>query len=73
MNFLAHLYLSGDDADVMTGNFIGDFVRGRHLAEQFGKKIALGIDLHRAIDEFTDHHDVVRQSKTRLRPKYGHY
>jgi acyl carrier protein phosphodiesterase len=73
MNFLAHLYLSGDDADVMTGNFIGDFVRGRNLAEQFGKQIAKGIELHRAIDMFTDHHDVVRQSKARLRPKYGHY
>src|SRR5436190_842749 len=73
MNFLAHLYLSGDDADVMTGNFIGDFVRGRNLAEQFGEKIARGIELHRAIDAFTDHHSVVKQSKTRLRPKYGHY
>lgn len=73
MNFLAHLYLSGDDADVMIGNFIGDFVRGRNLAEQFGEKIAQGIELHRAIDSFTDHHSVVKQSKARLRPKYGHY
>jgi acyl carrier protein phosphodiesterase len=73
MNFLAHLYLSGDDADVMTGNFIGDFVRGRNLTEQFGQKIARGIELHRAIDAFTDHHAIVRQSKTRLRAKYGHY
>jgi acyl carrier protein phosphodiesterase len=73
VNFLAHLFLSGNDPDVMTGNFIGDFVRGRNLSETFGAKIAQGIDLHRAIDEFTDHHLVVRQSKTRLRPKYGHY
>jgi acyl carrier protein phosphodiesterase len=73
MNFLAHLYLSGHDPDVMTGNFIGDFVRGRNLHLQFGEKIAMGIDLHRAIDAFTDHHDVVRQSKARLRAKYGHY
>ncbi len=73
MNFLAHLYLSGDDADVMTGNFIGDFVRGRNLSEQFGQRVAIGIELHRAIDEFTDHHPMVRESKVRLRPKYGHY
>ena len=73
MNFLAHLYLSGDDPDIMTGNFIGDFVKGRDLASQFGSRIALGIELHRAIDVFTDHHSVVKQSKTRLWPKYRHY
>lgn len=73
MNFLAHLYLSGDDPNLMLGNFIGDFVRGRDLKEQFGEAIAQGIELHRAIDEFTDRHPVVMQSKVRLRPKYRHY
>ena len=28
MNTLAHLYLSGDDPDLLLGNFIGDSVRG---------------------------------------------
>jgi len=73
MNFLAHLYLSGDDPEIMTGNFIGDFVRGRKLHEQFTANIALGIELHREIDEFTDSHLVVLESKKRLRPKYRHY
>lgn len=73
MNFLAHLHLSGNDCNVMTGNFIGDFVKGRDLATKFGTGIARGVDLHRSIDEFTDHHPVVRQSKNRLRPKYRHY
>lgn len=73
MNFLAHLFLSGDDPEIMVGNFIGDFVRGRHVHEQFIHKIALGIELHREIDEFTDSHLVVLESKKRLRPKYRHY
>lgn len=73
MNFLAHLHLSGDDEAMMVGNFIGDFVKGRNLKEQFGEGIARGIELHRAIDEFTDRHPVVKQSKARLWPTYRHY
>jgi acyl carrier protein phosphodiesterase len=73
MNFLAHIYLSGDDPNIQLGNFIGDFVKGRNLAEQFGTEIAKGIELHRAIDEFTDKHPVVKHSKVRLRDKYRHY
>jgi len=73
MNFLAHLYLSGTDPKVKTGNFIGDFVKGRNLSERFEPAIVKGIELHREIDEFTDRHPVVLESKKRLRPKYRHY
>lgn len=73
MNFLAHLYLSGNQPQRMVGNFIGDFVRGRDLAEQFGADIAQGIELHRAIDEYTDKHAIVKRSKDRLRARYRHY
>jgi acyl carrier protein phosphodiesterase len=73
MNFLAHCYLSGQNPDIITGNFIGDFVKGRELAAVYGEGIAKGVELHRAIDAFTDHHEVVKQSKNRLRPAYRHY
>lgn len=73
MNFLAHLYLSGNNPEILVGNFIGDFVRGRNVYDQFNYNIALGIELHRQIDEFTDSHLVVLESKKRLRPKYRHY
>jgi acyl carrier protein phosphodiesterase len=73
MNFLAHLYLSGDNPRLMVGNFIGDFVKGRNALEKFDPEIARGILLHRSIDEFTDTHPVVAASKNRLRPKYRHY
>ena len=73
MNFLAHIYLSGSNPKIMVGNFIGDFVKGRNLMEQFEPDIAKGVELHRAIDDFTDHHAVVHQSKVKLRPKYRHF
>ncbi len=73
MNFLAHIYLSGDNPRVMVGNFIGDFVKGRNLLQQFDQDIAFGIELHRSIDYYTDHHPVVKASKLRLWPRYRHY
>lgn len=73
MNFLAHLYLSGNRPKIMVGNFIGDFVKGRNPQERYEPEIAAGIELHRAIDHFTDTHEVVKLSKNRLRPKYRHY
>lgn len=73
MNFLAHLYLSGDDPARKVGNFIGDFVKGRDLASRFEPGIVAGIGLHRAIDHFTDTHATVKQSKKRLQPTYRHY
>lgn len=72
MNFLAHIYLSGNDQEVAFGNFIGDFVKGKY-EEEFPEKIAKGISLHRKIDEFTDKHEIFKKSKSLLRPIYGHY
>lgn len=73
MNFLAHLYLSHNDPKIMVGNFIGDFVKGRNFQTRFEPGIVKGIELHRAIDAFTDGNEVVSESKNRLRPKYRHY
>ncbi len=72
MNFLAHLFLSGDDESVMVGNFIGDFVKGSQLSD-YPPEIQKGITLHRNIDHFTDQHPVVLESKVRLRSKFRHY
>lgn len=72
MNFLAHLHLSGNDPNIMVGNFIGDFVKGKKV-ENYEPRIAKGILLHRAIDYFTDTHQIVAKSKGRLRDKYRHY
>jgi len=57
----------------MVGNFIADFVKGRKLASKYEPLVFSGIELHRAIDHFTDTHKIVQQSKRRLAGKYGHY
>jgi len=70
MNYLAHIYLSGSDEDLMIGNFIADSVRGRDL-ENYPESVRRGIVLHRKIDSFTDRHPIVHESKNRLRPEFG--
>ena len=72
MNFLAHLYLSGDDDRLIIGNFIADMVKGKQI-NGYPAGITKGILLHREIDMFTDQHPVVRNSKERLRAKYRLY
>ncbi|WP_205500889.1 acyl carrier protein phosphodiesterase [Rufibacter psychrotolerans] len=72
MNYLAHLFLSGDDEDLRLGNFIADSVRGAQIL-QFPLQVQQGIKLHRLIDAFTDQHPVVAETKQRLRPKFRKY
>lgn len=72
MNFLAHIYLSGDDTELTIGNFIADSVKGNKLLD-YPERIKQGIILHRKIDSYTDSHSIVKQSVSRLFPKYSHY
>lgn len=72
MNFLAHLYLSGDDEGLRIGNFIADSVKGKAY-QNYPESIQKGIILHRRIDLFTDSHPIVIQSCKRLWDKYRHY
>lgn len=72
MNFLAHIYLSGDNDQVKIGNFIADSVRGKKY-QNYPTEIRQGILLHRAIDTFTDSHKTVKQSTKRLHSNYHHY
>lgn len=72
MNFLAHLYLSGNNTKLMIGNFIADHVKGNKFSH-FEEEIKKGIILHRQIDTFTDTHSIVRKSKRRLHERYRHY
>ncbi len=65
MNFLAHAFLSGDQPDILIGNFIADHINGNDYAH-YRKGIIQGILLHRRIDSFTDQHPVVIRSKKRL-------
>lgn len=72
MNFLAHIYLSNNDDNLVLGNFIADMVKGRQI-ENFSPEIIRGIQLHRKIDQFTDAHEIFLKSKRRLTSRYRHY
>lgn len=72
MNYLAHAYLSFGQDEVLVGNFIGDFVKGK-MIKTFPQEVQDGIKLHREIDKFTDTHPLVRAGQSYLRPKFGHY
>ena len=72
MNHLAHLFLSAPFEKLMVGNFIADAVKGRKYLN-YNPEISKGIVMHRAIDTFTDAHDLVRKSKSLLKDSYGLY
>ena len=74
MNHLFHFLLAQDDDDLRLGSVLGDIVKGR--VERYDHpgttpRVRTGIQLHRAIDSFSDQHPAVRRSKQRLRATYG--
>ena len=72
MNYLAHACLSFGVKDILAGNMISDFVKGR---AKFTYPIGIqrGIELHRLIDEFTDNHSATAEAKKFFRPAYRLY
>lgn len=72
MNYLAHIYLSGDSDEIKIGNFIGDYVKGIKY-RNYPEQVAYGIRLHRNIDSFTDQHPLVKECINLLKPGYGRY
>lgn len=72
MNYLAHAYLSFNNRFILVGNMISDFVKG---GQKLGYTAAVqkGIDLHRAIDSFTDTHPATARAKEIFRPAYRLY
>ncbi|MDR1895865.1 MAG: ACP phosphodiesterase [Prevotellaceae bacterium] len=72
MNFLAHIYLSGNNKLLMVGNFIGDAVKGRRY-EGLQPIVRKGVLMHRAIDDFTDRHPINAKIRKLLHPHFGKY
>lgn len=72
MNYLAHAYLSFGIPAITVGNLISDFVKGRHKFD-YPAAIQQGIALHRAIDTYTDEHEVTRKAKSFFRDDYRLY
>jgi acyl carrier protein phosphodiesterase len=72
MNYLAHAFLSFNNRDILAGNIISDFVKGK-AQYSYPEGIRKGIRLHRLIDEYTDRHPVTARAKTFFRPQYRLY
>ncbi|MES2430420.1 MAG: ACP phosphodiesterase [Bacteroidota bacterium] len=72
MNYLAHAFLSFDQPAVVAGNMISDFIKGKKQFD-YPAEIQIGIQLHRAIDNFTDDHAVTKEAKEIFRPQYRLY
>ncbi|HZI00712.1 MAG TPA: DUF479 domain-containing protein, partial [Flavisolibacter sp.] len=72
MNYLAHAYLSFNEPEIVVGNMISDFVKGK---SRFGYTVNIqkGIMLHRDIDQFTDTHPVIKKAKELFRSDYRLY
>ena len=72
MNYLAHAYLSFEDPEVLAGNMISDFVKGKKKYD-YPPRILDGIDLHRDIDTFTDSSSITKEAAKFFKPAYGPY
>jgi acyl carrier protein phosphodiesterase len=72
MNYLAHAYLSFNQPDILAGNMMSDFVKGKSKYS-FSVGIQQGITLHRAIDEYTDSHPATKAARKFFQEPYGLY
>jgi acyl carrier protein phosphodiesterase len=72
MNYLAHAYLSFNDPEILVGNMLSDFVKGKKQFD-FSENIQKGIRLHRSIDDFTDTHPSTKKAKAYLKSAAGLY
>lgn len=72
MNYLAHAWLSFSDPDILAGNMISDFVKGKKKFD-YPPKVQNGISLHRKIDEYTDYHPATQDAKQFLKASCGLY
>jgi len=72
MNLLAHAYLSFNQPPILVGNMISDYVKGKKKF-LYDPTIQQGIQLHRIIDEFTDHHPATDEAKKFFKADYRLY
>ena len=72
MNYLAHAFLSPNDAYTLTGNVVTDMLKGP-ARKEIDIRFDSGIILHKAIDRFTDSHEMVNELKHMLYPRFKKY
>jgi len=72
LNYLAHAYLSFGKPEILVGNMISDYVKGKKKFA-YPPGIQHGILLHRYIDTYTDQHAATKKAKEVFRPHYRLY
>jgi acyl carrier protein phosphodiesterase len=72
MNYLAHAYLSFNQPEILAGNMISDFVKGKQKFT-YSNGVQKGITLHRLIDHFTDTHAATHEAKQHFKSAVGLY
>ena len=72
MNFLAHLYLAGEDEELILGQMLGDFLEPG-WRERVPPGVQRGVRQHQQVDLFTDRHPVFKRSRARLPPGLRRY
>jgi acyl carrier protein phosphodiesterase len=72
MNYLAHVFLSCQNEELLVGNILGDILKNRELKD-LNEIYHKGVLLHRKIDSFTDNHPVHLQNLKHLYPSQGKY
>ncbi len=65
MNWLAHIFVSGDTVDYQLGNLLADPLKGKPWPGA-SEATRNGFAMHKVIDRFTDHHPAFINSKSRL-------
>jgi acyl carrier protein phosphodiesterase len=72
MNYLAHAYLSFNNPEILAGNMMSDYIKGKKQYD-YPPAVQKGIKLHRLIDQFTDSHAATQDLKSFFRPHYRLY
>ena len=68
MNWLAHIFLSTNNIQFQLGNLLADKCKGKPW-EGSSITVQHGFAMHKRIDSFTDSHQIVSLSKSRLGEK----
>jgi acyl carrier protein phosphodiesterase len=72
VNWLAHTFLSTTNVEFRLGNLLADLVRGEDRL-RMSAEFQRGAACHKAIDAFTDSHEIVRRSRARVNDEYRRF
>lgn len=72
MNFLAHFHLAWPDPGLVAGGLEGDYYKGP-IGDDLSAHVARGVNLHRAIDAYTDSHPIVAELRQHFPPELRRY